>query len=480
MTYPATELDPDGRAVRYHYDDADQLHSVTDWNGNTTTFTYDPDGEAATIATPNGITDTRTYDIDDRVTDISDTVSDVTLAKFVYGYNQDGDITSDSDTLNDSTTSRSYTYTDDSQLDTSPAGTYSDDSANQLSQLPDGTTLDYDDAGELTTATTSGDTTTEYGDNDLGERTSITPPSGSATSLTYGQDGALASYAKGDTSVTYSSDGNGLRAAASGDTDATYTWNITGLFPQLLDDGTSSYLYGPTGVYEQVQDSTDTPTYVGTDQAGSGRLLTDGSGNQTGTYTYGDYGASSHTGTATTAIGFDGGYTDPSTGYIYLIARDYDPGTGQFLTVDPYLEATGTPYAYAQNDAVNKDDPDGKSAASTACNQLPCERFWSFIISAMSHVSSEHAQDLYNIASYAWALKAFDFYSDLAADTNLECAIQAAEFWNQRQDDLEAPETAGATQLALDITDDITKDIDEIQDILNLPNFAQQVRALYS
>jgi RHS repeat-associated protein len=201
--------------------------------------------------------------------------------------------------------------------------------------------------------------TTDYGDNALGERTSITPPSGPDTALTYSQDGALASYTKGGTNVTYSTDGNGERAAASGATTATYTWNTLAAVPQLLDDSTTSYLYGPTGVYEQIKDSDDTATYLNTDQAGSPRLLTDSSGTQTGSYTYSDYGTPTHTGTATTTLGYDGEYTDLTTGYLYLQARYYDPTTAQFLTRDPLEDETGQPYSYAGDDPLDNSDPTG-------------------------------------------------------------------------------------------------------------------------
>jgi hypothetical protein len=40
-------------------------------------------------------------------------------------------------------------------------------------------------------------------------------------------------------------------------------------------------------------------------------------------------------------------------------ARWYDPGTGQFLSVDPDLAETDQPYAYASDDPVNNSDPSG-------------------------------------------------------------------------------------------------------------------------
>jgi uncharacterized protein RhaS with RHS repeats len=42
-----------------------------------------------------------------------------------------------------------------------------------------------------------------------------------------------------------------------------------------------------------------------------------------------------------------------------LVGRYYDPGTGQFLSVDPLVDVTGQPYAYTGDDPVNGVDPSG-------------------------------------------------------------------------------------------------------------------------
>ncbi|HXB48770.1 MAG TPA: RHS repeat-associated core domain-containing protein, partial [Streptosporangiaceae bacterium] len=68
----------------------------------------------------------------------------------------------------------------------------------------------------------------------------------------------------------------------------------------------------------------------------------------------------SHAGTASTALQFDGQYSDAESGFLYLQARYYDPATGQFLSVDPALALTGTPYQYAGNDPVDLSDPSGQ------------------------------------------------------------------------------------------------------------------------
>jgi RHS repeat-associated protein len=61
-------------------------------------------------------------------------------------------------------------------------------------------------------------------------------------------------------------------------------------------------------------------------------------------------------------MGFTGNWTDPTTGLIYLRARDYDPETGQFLVVDPDLQETNLPYSYAENRPLQVADPLGLQA----------------------------------------------------------------------------------------------------------------------
>jgi RHS repeat-associated protein len=57
---------------------------------------------------------------------------------------------------------------------------------------------------------------------------------------------------------------------------------------------------------------------------------------------------------------FDGQYTSSDTGLIYMRARVYDPATAQFLSVDPFVALTGEPYSYAEDDPIDKADPNGR------------------------------------------------------------------------------------------------------------------------
>jgi len=57
------------------------------------------------------------------------------------------------------------------------------------------------------------------------------------------------------------------------------------------------------------------------------------------------------------------------------VHRYYDPQTGQFLTIDPLIDTTGTAYAYGADDPVLTADPSGLCAASAgrfmAFNRTP-------------------------------------------------------------------------------------------------------------
>jgi RHS repeat-associated protein len=106
--------------------------------------------------------------------------------------------------------------------------------------------------------------------------------------------------------------------------------------------------------------STGAVNYLLSDMLGSVRGIVSSAGALTATTAYDAWGNPQTTGglTAYTPFGFAGGFTDP-TGLIYLIDRYYDPKAGQFLSIDPDVAATGSPYGYAGQDPVNATDPTG-------------------------------------------------------------------------------------------------------------------------
>ena len=60
------------------------------------------------------------------------------------------------------------------------------------------------------------------------------------------------------------------------------------------------------------------------------------------------------------ALRLPGQWQDQATGLYYNYQRDYNPDTGRYLTPDPLDFPDGAdPYAYVNNDPLNKLDPLG-------------------------------------------------------------------------------------------------------------------------
>ena len=296
------------------------------------------------------------------------------MATNSYGYDDAGDVTSDSTTDPIGTTTHSYAYTANSQLTTVTQGgtstAYGVTPAGELTADTNGNTLAYNSKQELTSLTPTSGPATSYGYDDNGSRTSGTiaaHDSIPAATTAYGFDAEqnLATVilpGATSASVAYTSNGDGLRQTRTTSAGTTgFTWDVSGGLPLLLDDGTHTYLYGPSSApVAQIDDSTGAAQYLHGDLVGSTRLITDSTGTVVGTTEYDPYGnRTAHTGTADSAIGYSGNWTDPITGLVYMRARDYDPGTAQFLTVDPLVDSTRQPYAYVANNPLDNSDSTG-------------------------------------------------------------------------------------------------------------------------
>lgn len=225
------------------------------------------------------------------------------------------------------------------------------------------TTDKWDMAAVEITSGGPGTAKTTYAYDPAGNLTAIKPTGHPVTGLTYDQANRLTGYGS---AATYSYDGDGLMMSqAAGSATVSFAWDQSGSVPVLIQAGTVDYVYGPDNrPIEQIAGST--VTYLLSDQQGSTRLLTDSSGTVVGTYSYGPYGnVTRHTGTATTALRYNGEYTDAASGTQYLQARFYNPATTQFLTADPLTSATGQPYQYAGGSPLTFSDASGMLA-------LPC------------------------------------------------------------------------------------------------------------
>ncbi|MGK3205090.1 RHS repeat-associated core domain-containing protein [Amycolatopsis sp. MEPSY49] len=345
------------------FDADNRLASVTDTSGNKTAFDYSADGVLAKTTFPNGDVVTNGYDTTDTLT--SATVSGPGAGSLTLGRDNAGQVGSRQDNSAAATT---YSYTDREQLAATAGGStaaFAYDKADNPVQVG-ATTQAFDAAGQLCwTSTAAGPAPAcatapagaqTFTFDPLGERTA---QSGTGAGYGYDQNSRLTSFTKPGTTSSYRYDGAGTRVAKTvGGVTTSFVYDDAAL-SNLLTDGTNDYLYGPGGLPVEQTSAAGTYWFVH-DQIGSTTALLDASGARVAAYTYSPYGGVSATGTVSTPLRYTGQYTDAESGLVFLRARYYDPATAEFLTVDPDVDVTGTPYAYAGGNPVNAVDLSGR------------------------------------------------------------------------------------------------------------------------
>jgi len=127
------------------------------------------------------------------------------------------------------------------------------------------------------------------------------------------------------------------------------------------------YLYGNQLISMTTGGGSPATYYYSFDALGSVADLTNSSGTTEITYSYDAWGnptATPISGAPTNPIQYTAAYNDP-TGLTHLGARQYDPTTGRFLQTDPANLATGSTYAYADNEPTAATDPSGLGSQGT-------------------------------------------------------------------------------------------------------------------
>jgi RHS repeat-associated protein len=294
-----------------------------------------------------------------------------TLQSFSYADAPAGEVLAETDTPSAST-SAAYTYDARGHIASMTPGSgsalsYGFDGSGSLTGLPGGATASYDHDGELTSSVLSG-TSTTYSYSADGQRLGSAQGSSSLSTANWNGARQVTAYtnsAASMTSATY--DGTGLRTAdtvtTAGGPAVTqqFDWNTNPQVPQLLTDGQNAYIYarGSTPA-EQVNLTSGSVSYLVSDALGSVRGVVGTTGTLAATTNYDAWGNPLTAGglTTDTPFGYAGAYADP-TGLLYLTNRYYDPGTAQFLSVDPDVSTTLQPYAYANGNPVSDTDPSG-------------------------------------------------------------------------------------------------------------------------
>ncbi|MGH3111480.1 MAG: RHS repeat-associated core domain-containing protein, partial [Gaiellaceae bacterium] len=386
-----TDPDPNAPNIGYTYDALDRLIEVDE--GDAARYEYDVASNLTrtTLAPNNGYVEQRSYDRAGRLTEVRNDRAGVLLSRFVSTLDAVGNPVQVVRTGSLSET-RTYSYDASDRLTSvcfqagsCPGGTDPfirwtyDKVGNRLTeQRPAGTTsYTYDARERLLSA---GATTFAYDQN--GNQTQ----KGSET-FTYDLANRLKTHDAGNTATTYLYDGDGKRLQASTGNQAAkktnYVWDVSFTEPQISVERNGNgarlrrYVYGhrrirmlaPSGFY----------SYYLYDGLGSVSNLVSQIGDETQwTWSYEPFGAIR---TEQKASGkqpdnfmkFTGEYLDPTALY-HLRARQYDAGSGRFLTRDPaeqtVNESVVSAYAYVANRPTVMVDPSGETFRFAANGQL--------------------------------------------------------------------------------------------------------------
>ncbi|MFV2112678.1 polymorphic toxin-type HINT domain-containing protein [Micromonospora sp. LOL_025] len=197
---------------------------------------------------------------------------------------------------------------------------------------------------------------------------------GNTQRLTWDPEGRLGAVTGGGgtTSYVYDADGNRLLRH-----DPTGSTLYLGTMEVHADrDGgaiTATRYYGHDGETVAVRTSQDGLVWLGGDHHGTHQTAVSADTLTVRQRRFLPFGEQRGPDTAWSGEkGFVGGTVDRSTGLVHLGAREYDPGTGRFVSVDPIIDP-GDPqqmngYAYGNNAPATFSDPDGlKPCSSSGC-----------------------------------------------------------------------------------------------------------------
>ncbi|ONI87005.1 hypothetical protein ALI144C_10225 [Actinosynnema sp. ALI-1.44] len=253
----------------------------------------------------------------------------------------------------------------------------------QTKTTPDGkkttSTYGYSAPGQpqphaLRSVTTTGPTGTTSVDSygyDPSGNTTVRKRAGTDQNMEWDAEGHLAKVTENGktTAFLYDADGNRLIRR-----DPNGTTLYVGEDEVHLDQNgvvTATRYYTHAGKAVAVRTANGKLTWLGVDHHGTAQLAVDADSQDTQRRLLTPFGEARGTAPAwwPGEKGFVGGTMDSSTGLTHLGAREYDPATGRFVSVDPEIDHEDPQqlngYAYANNSPVTFTDPDGRFGFSS-------------------------------------------------------------------------------------------------------------------
>ena len=225
---------------------------------------------------------------------------------------------------------------------------------------------------QVTQTGPAGNRTDTYGYDATGNTATVQNTDGAQT-FTWNTEGELAKVTENgnDETYVYDADGNRLiRKDPAGSTLYLPEGNeLRALNGATTATGTRYYAFA--GKTVAMRTSNGQVTYLSADHQGSGQVAINATTQAAIVRRFTPFGSIrgfDENATWPNDKGFVGGTQDP-TGLTHLGAREYDPDTGRFISVDPLVDQADPQqmngYTYANNSPITNSDPDGNMCRRT-------------------------------------------------------------------------------------------------------------------
>jgi RHS repeat-associated protein len=233
--------------------------------------------------------------------------------------------------------------------------------------------------------------------------------------LTWDAEGHLAKVTESGKTTEYLYDTDGNRLIGRTDTEATlYLGHTEVTLTKGATTAKATRYIDVGGGHQVIRDDDGTFDFTLADHHGTGQLAINADTlaiDQRRTDLFGNPRGQASTAWPGTK-GFVGGTDDTkATGLTHLGAREYDPGIGRFISVDPIMDLADPQqmqgYVYANNNPVSFTDPTGLKAFK--CSSSECNGEVQF---KESHVSPNITSGETWESKYPWASKNYDYYDN--------------------------------------------------------------------